>query len=105
MYYLKKIGIFSSAIVTAIMISLFYVTGSVIFFGTIIVVETDFFQRSSYVLGDIFRANSILGWLGILALVFLGALALGALIAVLYNALAAAGKGLKMEIEMIEEKH
>ncbi|HCC49683.1 MAG: hypothetical protein A2445_03830 [Candidatus Jacksonbacteria bacterium RIFOXYC2_FULL_44_29] len=87
------------------MISLFYVTGSVIFFGTIIVVETDFFQRSSYVLGDIFRANSILGWLGILALVFLGALALGALIAVLYNALAAAGKGLKMEIEMIEEKH
>lgn len=104
MYHIKKIKIFSFSILSALLMTIIYFGGSIVLFGIIITLESNFFQYSSYMIGEIINLGFLGRWFGIGLIVFLGVWGLSALIAVIYNAFGAAGKGLKLDIELLEDK-
>lgn len=55
-------------------------------------------------LRELLDGDAILPWLAILVPVALGAWGLGALIALIYNLLAKAGRGIEIEIELLKEE-
>ena len=104
MYHIKKLKISAFAFVFSATLGIIYAGGSIILYTCILVVAyiSNNFSLPNYMVNDTVNAEFLLGWLGVLLIVLLGAFGLGALIALIYNQFGKAGKGIQIDIELFK---